>query len=204
MNGENYVLNTVIEYSSKNLSAKEDEIRDKITLANFSDIGFRGSAWGASVSNVKSIEKLEIIEESEALLFYETTILDLKTFVGYLFTKGILTTGRYLVSESHTNKNDFLNDYNSLKNLLIKKYGEPLKDETVWKNNLYKDEYSDWGFAISLNHLLYYATWETKDSDITIMLSGENYKISLLIEMESINFKDLKQKEIEKEKLKGF
>ncbi len=48
LNGENYDLETVIEYSSKELSAVEDKMRDDVALSNFSDIGFRTSKWGST------------------------------------------------------------------------------------------------------------------------------------------------------------
>ena len=204
LNGENYELKTVIEYTSKELGSVEDEMRDKEALSNFSDTGFRTSNWAATISDVKSNEKLAVIDESSSLLAYETTISNIKTIVGYLFTEEKLTTGRYLATEEHSNKNDYINDYNTLKDLLEKKYGKPQKDNKIWKNDLYQDDYSQWGFAVSLGHLLYYSTWETEKSEITIMLSGENYKTQLMIEYESIELKGFKEKANEKKNLNDF
>jgi hypothetical protein len=204
LNGENYDLETVIEYSSKELSAVEDKMRDDVALSNFSDIGFRTSKWGSTISEVKTNEKLEVIDESSSLLAYETTISGSKTMIGYLFTEGKLTTGRYLATEEHSNKNDYINDYNTLKNLLEKKYGKPKEDEKIWKNDLYQDDYSQWGFAVSLGHLLYYSTWETENSEISVMLSGENYKIQLIIDFDSVEFKEFKEKANEKKNLDDF
>jgi len=204
LNGENYEIKTVIEYTSKELSAVEDEMRDKKALSNFSDNGFRTSNWGASISEVKSNEKLAVIDESSSLLAYKTTISGIETIIGYLFTEGKLTTGRYLVTEEHSNKNDYISDYNTLKDLLEKKYGKPKKDKKIWKNDLYQDDYSQWGFAVSLGHLLYYSTWETDNSEISIILSGENYEIQLMIEFESVELKEFKKKANEKKKLEGF
>lgn len=204
LNGENYEIETVIEYTSKELSAVEDDMRVKKALSNFSDTGFRTSDWGASISEVKSNEKLTLIDENVSLLAYETTISGIKNIVGYLFTEGKLTTGRYLVTEEHSNKNDYINEYNTLKDLMEKKYGKPKKDKKIWKNDLYQDDYSQWGFAVSLGHLLYYSTWETEKSEISIMLSGENYKIQLMIEYVSVELKEFKKKAEEKKNLDDF
>ena len=204
LNGENYDLSTVIEYSGKELSAVEDKIRSAKALSNFSDNGFRKSKWGESISTVKTNEKLEVIDESNSLLAYKTKISGIETIVGYLFTEGKLTTGRYLITEKHSNKNDYINDYNNLKELLEKKYGKPEKEEKLWKNDLYKDDYSQWGFAVSLGHLLYYSTWETENSEISIILSGENYEIKLMTEFNSLELKEFKKKVIEKKNLNKF
>lgn len=198
LQGENYQIRTVIEYTSKNLGEQEDKIRETEALSNFSENGFRNIEWGKTQKYVKDSEKLELLSEDNGLLAYETDISGLKVLVGYLFTSDKLTTGRYLVNDKHSNKNDFIADYKTLKNLLEKKYGKTLEDETIWKNDLYRDNYSDWGFAISLGHLYYYSKWSNNSSDITIILSGENYDISLIIEFKSKNLKDFEKEEKEK------
>ncbi|MCD8403926.1 hypothetical protein [Tenacibaculum finnmarkense] len=204
LNGENYDLKTVIEYSSKELSTIEDQVRNNKALSNFSENGFRKSKWGANVSTVKTNEKLEIIDESNSLLAYKTKISGIETIIGYLFTEGKLTSGRYLSTEEHSNKNDYINDYNNLKELLEKKYGKPKKDKKIWKNNLYQDDYSHWGFAVSLGHLLYYSSWKTENSEISVILSGENYKIELMTEFNSVELKKFKEKANENKNLNKF
>jgi len=198
LQGENYQIETIIEYTSKDLENQEEKIREAEALNNFSENGFRSIEWGKNPQVVKESEKLELLSEDDGLLMYETDISGLKLIVGYLFTSDKLTTGRYLSNDNHSNKNDYITDYKLLKNLLEKKYGSPLEDEIVWKNDLYRDDYSEWGFAISLGHLYYYSKWSNNSSDITIILSGENYEITLLIEFKSKNLKDFEKEEKEK------
>jgi len=52
--------------------------------------------------------------------------------------------------------------------------------------------------------LLYYSTWETENSEISVMLSGENYKIQLIIDFDSVEFKEFKEKANEKKNLDDF
>ena len=204
LSGENYKIETVIEYTSTSLGKVEEELRTKEDLNNFSLFGFRNNSWGENIASVKTKEKMELVQEESGVLAYYGRIAGLDMLVGYLFTDNKLTTGKYIVSEDHSNKNDYINDYNKLKELLSQKYGEPKKDEKYWKNGLYRDEYSDWGFAVSLGHLIYYSTFENEKSEITLMLSGENYKISLLIESKSIEFQDLEKKAKEEKALDDF
>jgi len=106
--------------------------------------------------------------------------------------------------ESHTNKNDFITDYNDFKKILTKKYGKPKQDETLWKNDLYKDDYSDWGTAISIGHLVYLSSWETQDTEINNILMGENFAISCIVEYTSKNLKEIEKKAQEKKALDEF
>jgi hypothetical protein len=204
LNGENYQINAVIEYTSKNLGAEEAKMREEEALKNFTEKGFRSCEWGVNSSFVKNKEDLEIISNNKSSIIYKTSISGLNVLAGYLFTEDRLTTGRYIITESHSNKNDFISDYNSLKELLDKKFGSATKDENIWKDDLYRDKFSDWGFAVSLGHLVYYSTWSNEFSDISIILSGENYDISLMIEFKSKKLKEFENKAQEKNKLDDF
>ena len=204
LSGENYSISTIIEYQSVELGNIEKELREKEKLSQLTDSTFRKSEWGASKAQVKNDENLKLLQEDDNILAYQSTVLGLDALIGYIFTDNKLTRGKYIFQEKHSNKSDFISDYESLKRILTKKYGEPNEDKTIWKNDLYKDDYEDWGTAISIGHLLYYATWETEKSEITLMLSGENYKIDLLIEFGSVELKDYEEKVKEKKALDDF
>jgi len=88
----------------------------------------------------------------------------------------------YFFTGKRTNRNLYINDYKKLKETLIKKYGKPKTDiPGLWKNDLYKDDKIIGGMAISVGHLTYGASWETPNTKIDIMLSGDNYKINLVV-----------------------
>ena len=88
---------------------------------------------------------------------------------------------------------------------LTKKYGKPKMDfPGVWKNDLYKDDKSEWGFAVSLGHLAYGASWETSTTKIEIMLSGDNYKINLILSYFSKELEEWVKQTEEKEALKDL
>lgn len=165
---------------------------------------FRKTKWGMSIAQVKSSEPLEVVEENENLLGYKTIVIGKDVFVVYFFVDNKLVRSRYVLAESHTNKNDFIKDYNDFKEILIKKYGQPKKDQSLWKNDLYKDDYSDWGTAISLGHLIYFSGWETQDTEIHNVLLGENYDISCIIEYSSKELNEIEKKAQEKKALESF
>ena len=82
-------------------------------------------------------------------------------------------------------------------NILIEKYGEPKDDDINWLNDLYADDPSDYGLAISIGHLNLYCSWEIGDTKIQMVLSGDNYKISHRLEY---NNESLKKLAIEEQK----
>lgn len=163
---------------------------------------FRKVRWGATPETVKSSEKLSPLFDKENLVGYESELVGMKCLIGYLFTNEVLTRGRYLMKEKHSNKNDFLNDYLKLKKLLTKKYGKPThSDDKTWYNDLYKSDFKNWGFAISLGHLSLKNSWYTPDTEIHLNLSGDNYKIKHLLEYTSKRFKNIEEEKQEEEQL---
>lgn len=204
LSGDNYEINNSIEYKSIELEKLEKETINNELLNNFSLYGFRNNSWGDSLVLVKSKEEYDLIQEEPGFLVYKGRLAGMDMLLGYFFTQNKLSTGKYLVSEDHSNKNDYIIDYEKLKNLLIQKYGKPKEDEKFWKNDLYQDDYSQWGFAISLGHLIYYSTFQNEMTEIILMLSGENYKIDLRIEFKSVELKGLEEKSKEIEVLDDF
>jgi hypothetical protein len=151
---------------------------------------FRQTNWGMSKEQVKATEDKEPDFEESNLLGYAVKIDGDDYRCVYSFLKNKLYNSGYGSTETHTNENLYIDDYNKLKDILIKKYGEPKTDKVVWKDDLYKDDKSQWGFAVSLGDLVYGAGWETPTTTITLMLYGDDYEISLVI---GYNSKELKE-----------
>ena len=168
------------------------------------DSTFRKTKWGMSSAEVKATEPLEIAKEEENLLAYKNSVIGKDVFVVYFFIEDQLTRARYALAESHSNKNDFITDYEDFKKILTKKYGKPNQDESLWRNDLYKDDHSGWGTAISLGHLIYFSNWKTNNTEISNILSGENYNISCIVEYSSTNLKKIEKKAQEKKALEAF
>ncbi|MDP8206716.1 MAG: hypothetical protein P9L92_08655 [Candidatus Electryonea clarkiae] len=173
-------------------------------ICSAGDFTFRKTKWGMTEDEVKASEPLETAEENERYLAYKTSVIGKDVFVVYFFIDNQLTRARYVLADSHSNKNDFITDYEDFKAILIKKYGNPVQDDSIWKNDLYKDDYSDWGTAISIGHLVYFSNWKTNDTEISNMLMGENYDLSCIVEYCSINFKEIEKKAQDKKALDEF
>jgi hypothetical protein len=155
---------------------------------------FRKTNWGMTKEDVKSTENKDIIDEvldaTEEVIVYKDQISSFDCFIGYIFVKNKLASAGYYINEEHSNKNAYIDDYEKLKDLLSKKYGDPINDDVVWRDDFYKKDKSDWGLAISIGDLIYKSFWETPTTEIELLLSGDNYNIELGIKYTSKELKD--------------
>lgn len=138
---------------------------------------FRSTEWGMTRETVRSTEEATLLGESELGLLYSGDIAGLECRIVYYFAEDRLFQACYSVIQEHSNRNDYLDDYTNLKELLTKKYGEPQVDETRWKNTLFQDHMSEWGTAVSMGHLVYYCIWDSEDTEISLSLAGDNFNI---------------------------
>lgn len=144
---------------------------------------FRETSWGMFQEEVQKIEKSEFVKKEHSkvsgldILIYKGQAGQFEILIGYYFAENQLVEGRYVFTGIHSNKNIYIDDFQTVKNELTQKYSMPQKDETYWRNDLFKDDPSDWGMAISVDHLLYEAIWKLPDTEIRLQLSGDNYKI---------------------------
>lgn len=167
------------------------------TFAKESD--FRNARWGMTKTEVKQLENSILRFENDNSLFYNGVRIKYLEFeLLYRFTNNKLTSAYYSSITEHTNKNDYISDYKTLKTLLTQKYGEPIEDKVVWKDDLYKGDNEE-GFAVSVGHLFYYANWETESTEVDLTLWGNNYEVKLMLSYSGKEFKKLEE-EKEKEK----
>jgi hypothetical protein len=159
------------------------------------DYIFRKSNWNDSKSKIIASESIKLTEQKSQgfeMLYGETTLMGLDVLVIYSLADNMLVRCAYVITEEHSNRNDYIDDYKTLKELLVQKYGRPKKEKQVWKDDLYQDDPSDYGFAVSLGHLVYYALWHLDGGEtIGTNLTGENYEILHTITYESPNYGEI-------------
>lgn len=167
--------------SSETSSEKESEKQTPVTP----NPTFRNTVWEMRKDEVKKCEDAEFVDENEEGIAYEDTLLNLNTIILYNFdSDGKLYRAGYLITEKHSYENSYIDDYNSLLCALKEKYGTPEDEKTIWRDDLYKDNPEDWGFAVSLGHLIYKSNWETDETKITLGLTGDNYECTLVVQYE--------------------
>lgn len=164
-----------------------------------SDNDFRVAKWGESRESIMKKEReTNLLPDSPDVYLFKSTIAGMQCVVGYFFTNDQFTMAKYIFEEEHSNSNLFIDDYTRLVRLMSQKYGKPQEggeNNMIWFNDLWRDNYEDWGLAISAGHLAYDASWETEKTEILVQLSGENYQIHLVVQYLS---RELKGKRHEK------
>lgn len=165
---------------------------------------FRVAKWGESKSSVMKKENKADQAGIDKLYLFNDYVAGRECEVAYIFTDDQLSMAKYIFHPSHTNKNDFINDYEELVNLLTQKYGSPRYNAPEWHNSLYQKDYDQYGFAVSLGHLSYSAGWFGDLTDVTVALFGENYKISLIIQYTSNKYKEKKERNDIQTKIKDL
>lgn len=155
---------------------------------------FRKTNWGMSKEQVKATEDKKPDYEANVQLSYDEVTISGKSgkdfSCNYYFLEDKLYCSVYGFSGKHINKNLYIDDYEELKETLTKKYGKPKIDKVIWKKDLFKDDKSYWGTAISGGDLSCLARWETPDTEIELKLFGENWRIKLNLFYESKELKE--------------
>jgi hypothetical protein len=151
---------------------------------------FRDASWGMTMESVLQLESKQPDSKGKNrigmdLIAYAGQAGNLDCLYVYFFAENKLVQGRYMFTGEHVNENAYIEDFNTVKKSLTDKYGKPKEDRMVWRNNLYKDDPDHWGMAVSAGHLIYEANWVTEDTDILLHLTGDNFKITHLLQYTS-------------------
>jgi hypothetical protein len=158
----------------------EDEI------GNPKDINLEGSytpvmKWGLLKSRLVAIEGRPLGQERQddaEIVSYRRDILDKRCLVEYVFIGARLVATRYHLLENYADKNRYLTDYARLKEHLVRSLGEPLRDESVWLDDRYRNDAAQWGTALSLGQLELRATWSRPDVELILTLAGGENRVA--------------------------
>ena len=136
---------------------------------------FRRTTWGMSSAKVARSESLELLRGNDLVI---GSIGGLTVHIGYVFHDDKLVGGICRLVERHTEESSFAADFDSLKSALVRRHGEPFRDELVWENDQFKEYPQFYGTAISLEHLEMNTQWETERSIVSLVMRGHTYVAS--------------------------
>lgn len=154
---------------------------------------FRGSRWGSSLDEVLSAESVPPTVSSSDSLRFNATLSDMSMDVLYFFIDRRLVRAKYFVTETYLNESRYILKRQDLEELLSEKYGKPTEHDQFWHDDLYRDDPSEWGAAVSRGDLSWFVTWETPSTKVVLALSGEDYECHLQIEYSSTALAGLEQ-----------
>ena len=165
------------------------------------DFDFRKTRWGMSKAEVKASEKLQPVYAQEEGLTYEVSIGFDSVNLLYNFTQDKLTSTGYVFATERCVGTTCIDDFLKKKELLSKKYGDPVQERRIWHNDLFKNDSQKWGLAVSVGLLEFISGWERQNTKILLSLSGKEFKSTLSIAYYSKALFHLTKEELEKEQL---
>ena len=175
--------NEDVSAASKPLSKDFSVIANELKTGTISD--FRDLKWGMSLAQVKKIEKLKLLEEDNVSLKYDYVLMGMQCIVLYNFENGILVSARYTLKQKHHDPALFNEDFDALRKHLSKMYGDPVNVQDIWKNDQFKSDKPQWGFAVSIGFLTRMVIWKTDETKIVLQMEGQNHEIYLIIKYAS-------------------
>jgi hypothetical protein len=197
-----YVLDSAVEPLFdilKTLTIREEVQEYKV---HYVPRKFDEMEWGVSKKQVLESEG-KPVEQRRArgldIMKYEQKVINLDCSIEYLFSANRLSKTRFLFTNTYLDKNAYLGDYQTIKEALIQKFGKPLEENMSWQDPTYKEDFSNWGEAVSLGHLVMSSRWQTPQTNIQASLSGNDEDIALVVEYTALRLNELARRGQEEE-----
>lgn len=142
---------------------------------------FRKAKWGMSMQEVKDSEEGEPVLESENTLDYSIILLKMQAQVGYTFKDDELIRAGFFFISKLESENDYIEKYDELKEELTKVNGKPVIDTEQQKDPSLQIDPENKGKAVCNGDLLYATQWDLPNTDIQLVLRGEDSECKLTI-----------------------
>lgn len=93
--------------------------------------------------------------------------------------------------DAYENLNNFIKEYEILKNYLVENYNTPTEEGINWKKDEYRDRPEKWGLAVRKGDLSYFSKWNIPKTTIIIELVGWKDKINLMAVFRSERYEEI-------------
>jgi hypothetical protein len=194
-----YVLDSVVDklfQSVKviNIASEEDKLRGARALNG----SLKQPKWGISREKFLKLEGQPIhrhkSDDVVEILEYRKKILNVDCQLEYVFAENQLMKIKCNFLAQYDNKNQYIDDYNKIKEVFSRQFGKPEADNITWQNPLYKEDYSNWGLALYLGHLELSSQWLRPDTEVSLILYKKQDRITFISEYNGVQFKELAKK----------
>jgi hypothetical protein len=155
---------------------------------------FRNTYWGMNQSQVVRIEGSPDQRDHSGGLVeiqYAKKISNMDCMVGYVFANNKLAKAKYSFIARYDDKNQYIHNYNKIRDILLEKYGKSENERMLWKDKTYKNDRSNWGRALGLGHLEFTSHWQDAETKIQLRLHGKNGRVFLAAMYSGLDYVDL-------------
>jgi len=151
-------------------------------VKNDTSFDFRKVRWGMGKQQVRLAESGKFLKGSSDSLQYELEFMGYTCTIAYIFVNDKLSKAVMLIEQPHVDPELYYSDYENLKKYLSPIYRNQVFERCNWTNEIYKNDRSKWGFAVSIGFLTCQTQWKNARTAITLEISGGNHEISTRIE----------------------
>ncbi|EXG87783.1 hypothetical protein K413DRAFT_4683 [Clostridium sp. ASBs410] len=178
-------------------SSSVEETTSEVTTAEEyvkrENTNFRNAYWGDDIETVKKYEEEKLEGNgTEKGLLYSTKVGNYSANAMYFFDNdGKLYQGMYGINEEFTNAGQYIPLFQSLRDSLKEKYGEPDEDTILRLANQSQIDFAGDAKALEYGYVVYRATWNNYNgTEIMIGMQAQNYKVQIVIGYTDVNYKE--------------
>lgn len=155
---------------------------------------FRSTRWGMNQAQVVRLEGSPNYRENSGgldIIQYPQTILDMDCMIGYVFADNKLAKAKYSFLANYEDKNQYIREYEKIRDILVQKYGKPEAERILWQDKQHEDSQSNWGLALSLGHCEFNSQWQDSETVIQLRLYGGKNRVYLVVLYSGLRYLEL-------------
>jgi hypothetical protein len=173
------------------------EERERLTV-DYVPRKFDEMHWGVSKKHILEMEGKPSSQErakGQDTMRYIQKVINMDCAIEYIFAANALKKTKFSFLNTYPgDKNAYLDDYRRIKDALVQKFGRPVEENMNWLDSSYRDDFSNWGEAITLGHLVLNSRWLTPRTQIRASLGGADERVNLVVEYEALQTGELAKK----------
>lgn len=140
---------------------------------------FRKADWGMTMAQVKTTEPKKPAQENADSVTYSTALGKIFAFVTYQFKDDKLYRAGFIFAEKRKTDQQYLDDYETIKQEITKVNGKPVMDAVKQLNPDADVTSVNRGPAVCRGDLIYGAQWNIPRTVIRLVLQGKDSKCIL-------------------------
>ncbi len=149
--------------------------------------------WGQTDAGILRAEGRPLSRDLSGdmeFLRYRRDLLGKKCLITYILIGGRLASVRVHLLERYANKDRYVADYNTIREFLNAKIGEPRYNNVVWKDRAYAERGENLGMAVTSGSLSLSSEWMFRGTGLRLSLSAENSEILFDAEIHDLKAKN--------------
>jgi len=182
-----------------------DRFPDNFKKLDYIQGDYGDYVWGVPKSAVKDLEykkRTPLVDDLEEALFYQISFMGRKSSISYEFEKNekfnfmSLTRGQINVYQTFPDPQEWLDFLIDVQLELEKEFGEPVREEFVWKKTDRKAFPKEWRYALFDGDMEAYTDYVKGRTMVKVVLKLERrFKPHLVISYEQIDAQKAPKKE---------